>query len=95
MSFTSSENIELKSKDIFLSLGFSLVQINGRTVYEREGSYYIFSFVSGLKSYVIESAISLSDAKKNIYEDSDLISADMEEGHILMNLRELLVKYYI
>ena len=83
-----------KSAEVFLSLGFSLVQINGKTAYELGGSYFKFSLVKSLNSYVIESADSLSDAKKNLYEDSDLIPADTDEDNILTRLRELLTMYY-
>jgi len=92
---TNNADIELKSREIFLSLGFSLVQINGHSVYEFEGNYYMFSFVSGLNGFVIESALSLSDAKKNLYEDSDLIPIDKDEEDFLITLKDLLIKYYV
>lgn len=80
---------------LFIELGLEKMFINGESIYVHKGSCYKFSFITGLKGFVIETAESFQQAQKNVYEDSDVYLVSLGERKIIDKLRHDLNKYYL
>ena len=87
--------IESRASKLFMELGFVSTTVGKIQVYEINGSYIKFSYVIGLKCFVIEYAENLNVAKKNLYEDTDLFSIELGMESILVKLRKILIEHYL
>ncbi len=65
------------------------IRIGDTMVYEKNGVYYRITLVSDLGGYIIECAESLEDARKNFFEDLDVISDATDKHEII----EQIIKY--
>ncbi len=88
-------NLQSKIESIFLELNFKQVIVNGEKLFEHKGHFHTVSFVSGLNSFVIESASNLSEAEKNVFEDSGVYPLSLGEEVLLREIRSDLIKFYI
>ncbi len=95
MSDDLINQIETQANDLFIKLGFVPCMINKTSVYEYKGQYYKFTFVNGLKSYIIEYANDIHDAQKNLYEDTDIIPIDLGLDGFITELDGILQKFYL
>ena len=95
MRYEQIAKIELNASDVFVNLGFKPGFINSEKVYEYNGAYHKFTFVSDLGGFVIEGASSYDDACKNLYDDCDVLPITSDEEEILNELHNLLAKHYM
>ncbi|PFH81987.1 hypothetical protein [Bacillus sp. AFS088145] len=89
------KNIVGKIDSLMIELGFKKVNVNNTLNYLHNGLYLKVIYVEGLKSYVIESACSSSEAERNVYEDSELYPITLGENKLLETLRNDLMTFYI
>jgi len=87
--------VDIKAKALLVGLGFKRVIIGVEEVYEYKGKYHKLNFVAGLGGFVIECATSLDEARKNLYEDSDILQVSAGEEELLKQLQHLIVEYYL
>ena len=89
--------IKDKMEKILEEMGFVKTYIGDSKFYKNNftGCYHSIIYVSGLKSYIIESAENYEEAKKGRFEDSDIYHISMGEDEILAKFRGDLVKYYL
>ncbi len=92
---TLIEQINKQAESLFTDLGFNKTIINNETVFEYKGSYYKLTFVKGLGGFVMELAVSLEEAQKNLYEDGDIYSISLGENDILNQLAIDIRKYIL
>ena len=83
-----------KIEELFINLGFKKITINEKDFFTYKDSYYKVTNVKDLNAFVIESAESIEDVKKNVFEDSDIYPISMGEN-LIEKLKEDLVKYYM
>lgn len=57
--------------------------INHETVYEKNGLYYRITLVNDLGGYVIECAETLEEAKKNFFEDLDIVDNNVARRELI------------
>jgi len=82
--------------NLLISLGFEEKKINDLKVYNHKDSYYKFTFVEGLGGVVLEYAVNLNDAKKNLYEDCEIFRTDKDsEQQVFNDMENILRKYYL
>ncbi len=85
-----------KIDDLFNTLGFLKKTLpNGTVCYMKDEVHYQFTYVSGLNSYVLETADNTKEAELNRFEDNELYSFDLGEEAILKKLKEDLLQYYL
>ena len=53
------------------------------------------TYISKLRTFVIEYANNFQDAKNNVFEDGDIFSIDLTEDQIIQEFREILIQYYL
>ena len=91
-------NKKLSNKEIettFLSLGFKKHMINGESIYENEEVFYRLTYINSSYGYVIETAENKEEAKKNRFEDSDIIPLKGTKEETLRTISECLKTYYL
>ena len=86
---------EKKLSNLLISLGFEVENINDVKTYKYKDSYYRFTFVEGIGGVVLEYAENLEDAKKNLYEDSDIFRTDMDQEQLLNHIENIIRKRYL
>lgn len=89
------KNIEKNANQLFVDMNMKEASINNKPNFRYKNGFYRFSFVSGLKSFVLEFAESWDDALKNRYEDSELYYLDLGEKNILAKLEHDIKTYII
>ena len=89
------KQVEEKASELFAELGLVSTIIGKAQVYEINSGYIKFSYVMGLRCFVIEYAENIKSAKKNLYEDTDLFSEDLGIDGILVKLRKILIEHYL
>lgn len=77
-----------KIKKVFLDNGYKMEIINGKEVFVKDNLYQRIDFVKDWNEYIIESAFSRDEAEKNLFEDSDFISANATDEEILEVMKE-------
>jgi hypothetical protein len=87
-------DIRTKIYSAFKELGYDIVEIEGKKLYHRNGSYYRLTYIEAFRAYVIEYANSYEEAKNNVFEDGDTYSIDLEESEFIEKLKSDLLKYY-
>ena len=60
--------------------------IDGAKVYEKNGLFYRITLVNDLGGYMLECAESLDDARKNFFEDLDVISYDTDRQQLISGI---------
>lgn len=83
--------IEDKIKITLNELGFTKVDINNVEMYTNGKKYLKLTFLNDLKSYVIEYAENIDDAKKNRFEDGDAFSVTTAEEELIREIREEII----
>ena len=86
--------ISTKIYSALKELGYDIVEIEGKELYHRNGSYYRLTYIEAFRAYVIEYASSYEEAKNNLFEDGDTYSIDLEESEFIEKLKADLLKYY-
>ncbi|MFF2878694.1 hypothetical protein ACFVR2_20475 [Gottfriedia sp. NPDC057991] len=89
------KNIKEKIDTLMIELGFEKIKVNNVLNYFLKGSYYKVNYSDELKSYIIETASSLTEAENNVYEDSDVYPNSLGEKKILEELRKDLICFSI
>ena len=80
---------------IFEDLGCKRHSVNGIDTFEKDGVFYRLPYVKGLNAYVIETADSLDEAKKNRFEDDDTIEIIDDKGEMIYTIKKMLSEYYL
>ena len=88
------KNIKDTASELFNELGLVPTMVGTTQSYEINGCYIKFSYVAGLRCFVIEYAENSNNAKKNIYEDTDLFSVELGCEGILVELRKVFIEHY-
>ncbi|WP_342561914.1 hypothetical protein NST84_20010 [Paenibacillus sp. FSL R7-0345] len=78
---------ETKIISLLKELNYKEVIINNTVVYTSEGKYLKLTFISGLKSFVLEYADSYDEAEKNLFEDADLFPLTMDEAELILEIQ--------
>ena len=77
--------------------GFVKCLVKSSTLFRNDhtGCFHYITFVNGLASFIIESAMSQEEAEKSLFEDSDLYPVSMGEDNIIIEFKKDLYKYYM
>lgn len=76
-------------KDVFINNGYVIIKINDKEIFYKNNNFYRIDYVDKWKEYVIEYTNSLENAKKNLFEDSEFITENLnknEINNIIINL---------
>lgn len=86
------ENIDQQINMVLEELGFEKIMLHHNQVYKWRDNYYKLVFVDEFQAYIIEFALTLQEAEKNIFEDSDMYPLSLE--NLIADLRVDLLNYY-
>ncbi len=91
------ERIKEKMEYALEEAGSVKCLIKGSMIFrnDRTGCFHRITFVKGLASFVIESAMSQEEAEKNLFEDSGIYPFCIGEDNIIDEFKKDLYKYYI
>ena len=95
MNEETVKQVEVKARDLFIRLGFKHTIIGTENLFERKGRFYRFTYVNGLRSFIVESALSSTDAMLNVFEDSDSFTVTNGEDALMSQLEFIIRKYYL
>ena len=79
---------------LFTEFECNKIVLNGQTIFEKDGTYYRLTLLKSQKSYMIETAESIDEAKKNRFEDDDIVEITASVDGTYNRLKEVLEKYY-
>lgn len=88
-------NLTHRLSCVFEELGFDKTVLNNKELFLHKENYYIITYISKFRSFVIEYANNFQDAKNNVFEDGDIFSIDLTEDQIIQEFREILIQYYL
>ena len=95
MNEETVKQVVVKARALFTRLGFKHTIIGTENLFERKGRFYRFTYVKGLRSFIVETALSSTDAMLNVFEDSDLLTVTNGEDALLCQLEVIIKKYYL
>jgi len=66
MNDETVKQVAVKARDLFTRLGLKHTIIGAEDLFERNGRFYRFTYVKGLRSFIVETALSSTDAMQNV-----------------------------
>lgn len=88
----NKEHMDQKINILLEELGFEKFMLNHNEFYKWGENYYKLVFIDKFQAYILEFAVTLQEAEKNIFEDSDIYPLSLE--NLIADLRSDLLKYY-